>query len=135
MSPEPPLPTATAAADAVARLEVGEVLDAASLFLPHAAVAPEQDRTGGTTTATVPFDGVDGLDAGVWEMSAGTMTDVEADELFVVLAGRATVEILPAHGFAAAVAELRPGSVMRLAAGMHTVWTVTEPLRKVYVSL
>ncbi|TRW44959.1 cupin domain-containing protein [Georgenia yuyongxinii] len=104
------------------------------LPMPHAAVAPEQDRTGGTTTATVPLDGVDGLDVGVWEMSAGTMTDVEADELFVVLAGRATVEILPVNGFTAAVATLRPGTVMRLAAGMHTVWTVTEPLRKVYVA-
>ena len=30
--------------------------------------------------------------------------------------------------------ELRPGSVVRLTAGMRTVWTVRETLRKVYLA-
>ncbi len=59
------------------------------------------------------------------------MRDVEDDEVFVVLAGEATVEfidpVLPPI-------ELRAGSVVRLESGMHTVWTVRETLRKVYVA-
>ena len=31
---------------------------------------------------------------GVWEMTAGAMRDVEADEVFLVIAGRATVEFV-----------------------------------------
>ena len=69
---------------------------------------------------------------GVWEMSAGAMRDVEADEVFVVLAGAATVEFSDP---ALPPIELRPGSVVRLEAGMRTIWTVRETLRKVYVAL
>lgn len=66
---------------------------------------------------------------GMWELSAGTVTDTEVDEVFVVLAGRGTVEFEDGS-----VVELRPGAAVRLHAGDRTTWTVTEPLRKVYVS-
>ena len=71
-----------------------------------------------------------GLEIGVWEMTPGVMTDVEADEVFVVLSGSATIE------FADGTATLRvgPGDVVRLAAGAETVWTVAETLRKVYLT-
>ncbi|MDJ1114611.1 cupin domain-containing protein [Microbacterium dauci] len=68
---------------------------------------------------------------GVWVHTPGVSTDVEEDELFVVLAGRATVTFPDVD---AAPLDLGPGSVGRLAAGTATVWTVTETLRKVYVS-
>ena len=70
------------------------------------------------------------LEIGVWEMSVGTMTDVEVDEVFVVLSGAATVEF--ADGTAAL--RLRAGDIGRLAAGAETTWTVTETLRKIYLS-
>ena len=63
-------------------------------------------------------------------MTAGVMTDVEADEVFVVLSGSATVEF--ADG--TTPLNLGPGDVARLAAGTETVWTVTETLRKVYLT-
>ena len=44
-------------------------------------------------------------------MTPGAMRDVEADEVFVVLAGAATVEF---EDPALAAIELRPGSVVRL---------------------
>lgn len=77
-----------------------------------------------------PLTEFGGLEIGVWEMTPGTMTDVEADEVFVVLSGAATVE------FADGTAPLALGSgdVVRLAAGAATVWTVTETLRKVYLA-
>ena len=48
----------------------------------------------------------------------------------MVIAGRATVAF--ADGRPSIT--LAPGSVVRLDAGAETVWTVTETLRKVYVT-
>lgn len=84
---------------------------------------------GAPTAAVTTLAEVAGAEVGVWEMSPGTVTDVEADEVFVVLSGRATLAV---EG--GATLELGPGSVMRLADGARTTWTVTETLRKVYVT-
>jgi uncharacterized cupin superfamily protein len=64
---------------------------------------------------------------GIWQMTPGVVTDVEADEVFVVVSGRATVEF--ADG---TVLELGPGDVGVLTEGAETTWTVHETLRKVY---
>jgi uncharacterized cupin superfamily protein len=66
---------------------------------------------------------------GIWEITPGTVTDVESDEMFVVLSGRATVEV---EG--GATIDLVPGSVCLLAEGARTIWIVHETLRKVYHS-
>lgn len=66
---------------------------------------------------------------GVWTITAGTSTDVEVDEVAVILSGRGSVEDLDTG----AVVALTPGTVLRLAAGTRTRWTVVEPIRKVYV--
>ena len=71
-----------------------------------------------------------GAELGVWEAAVGTETDTEVDEVFVVLSGAATVQV---EGGPTLV--LRPGTVVRLHAGDRTTWTVTEPLRKLYVAL
>ncbi|MGI9824128.1 cupin domain-containing protein [Agromyces sp. Marseille-Q5079] len=126
------------------RLLAGAVTDAAGLALEHEPVAADQVVTGAPTTGHLVLDstepdGGDDPDAaadagrtiGVWEMTPGAMSDVEADELFVVLTGDATVEFVSP---ALASIELRPGSVVRLTSGMETVWTVRETLRKVYVA-
>ncbi|WP_157594877.1 cupin domain-containing protein [Streptosporangium amethystogenes] len=64
---------------------------------------------------------------GIWEITPGTVVDVERDEMFVVLSGRATLEV-----DGGATLELVPGSVCLLAEGAKTVWIVHETLRKVY---
>ena len=56
--------------------------------------------------------------------------DTEAEEVFVVLSGRATIRFLSP---ALPSLEVGPGSIVHLAEGMQTEWTVTETLRKVYV--
>ncbi|MDX1875705.1 cupin domain-containing protein [Mycolicibacterium sp. 120266] len=89
---------------------------------------PVPDSSARTAVHTLTEFG--GLEIGVWEMTPGVMTDVEADEVFVVLSGAATVEF--ADGTAPLT--LSPGDVVRLAAGTETVWTVTETLRKVYLA-
>ena len=67
------------------------------------------------------------VETGVWEITPGVSTDVEAEETFVVLAGAATVEIEDGPSL-----ELSPGVVAGFAAGARTVWRVRETLRKVY---
>jgi uncharacterized protein len=64
---------------------------------------------------------------GVWEITRGVVRDVEADEVFVVISGRATVEVEGGPTL-----ELEPGVVGVLRAGDRAVWRVHETLRKVF---
>jgi uncharacterized cupin superfamily protein len=113
------------------RLIAGAVTDAAALALRLEAVPATQVVSGAPRAGFATLDESDAGELGVWQMTPGVATDVEADEVFVVLSGAATVEftdpLLP-------TIELRPGSVVRLAAGMHTTWTVHETLRKIYLA-
>nr|WP_281070151.1 cupin domain-containing protein [Paeniglutamicibacter psychrophenolicus] len=100
--------------------------------MDHEPVAPGQAADETTTTAVVELGTLAGAEFGIWEMAAGSMYDVEAEEIFVVTAGHGTVVIAPFEGHPARTADLVPGTIMRLSAGMQTTWTVTEPLRKIY---
>lgn len=105
----------------------GTVTDAAALAPAMTPVPADQVVAGAPATGLVELTDT----IGVWEHTPGTSTDVEVDEVFVVLSGSATVSFeepaLPAI-------ELRPGSIVQLTAGMRTVWTVRETLRKVYIA-
>lgn len=90
-------------------------------------------RLGGTPrTGSVELDAPGGVPMGVWEMTAGAMRDVEVDEVFVVVSGEATVDLVE-DGEVVATVDLRPGVVCRLRAGMTTRWSVPDRLRKVYL--
>ncbi|MCL8250130.1 cupin domain-containing protein [Aeromicrobium fastidiosum] len=71
-----------------------------------------------------------GVEVGVWELTAGTLTDTEVDEVFIVLTGRGEVTFADGE-----VVPVAPGAVVRLRAGERTTWTITETLRKIYVLL
>ncbi|MFC5125280.1 cupin domain-containing protein [Pseudoclavibacter helvolus] len=87
--------------------------------------------SGEPTTAALELGAFAGAEFGLWEMSAGSMFDVEADEVFLVISGTATVEFLEP---ALPPIDLEPGSIVRLGEGMRTRWTVTgAPLRKLYL--
>lgn len=75
----------------------------------------------------------DSLLVGVWQHGVGESTDVEADEVFVVLSGRATIEFDDAESIDAEPIDCGPGDVVMLPAGARTRWTVHETLRKIYV--
>jgi len=119
----------------MSRLALGTVTDAATVALTHEPVPPDQVVAGAPTTGLLELDALGGeevgAEVGIWEMTPGAMRDVEADEVFVVLAGAATVAF---EDPGLAPIELHPGSVVRLTAGMRTVWTVRETLRKVYLA-
>ncbi|MGW9630607.1 cupin domain-containing protein [Agromyces sp. NPDC055520] len=118
------------------RLIAGAVTDAAGLVLDHQPVPAEQVVAGTPATGYRALDSSDAGEIGVWEMTVGAMRDVEVDEVFVVLAGAATVEFehVPSTGRPADPIILAPGVVVRLEAGMTTIWTVRETLRKVFIS-
>jgi uncharacterized cupin superfamily protein len=106
-------------------------VDAGELPLTHEPLPSDEVLAGTPTTAVRELLTLGGVEIGVWEMTPGTATDTEADEVFVVLSGRATISFASSG---LPDLEVGPGSVVRLAEGMRTIWTVTETLRKVYVA-
>jgi uncharacterized cupin superfamily protein len=120
---------------------VGEGLDVSraivvaspdAVALGEEALDPSTILAGSPTTsegeiATVPLTGGGELATGVWRCTEGTVTDVEVDETFVVLSGRATIDH---DGTSHAVG---PGDVCVLPAGAETRWTIHETITKVFV--
>jgi uncharacterized cupin superfamily protein len=117
-------------ASKVIGVKPNSVIHAAAIELDHETVPADQSVRGEPTTAATALDEFGGLEVGVWEMTPGVMTDVEADEVFVVLSGSATVEF----GDGGPMLHIARGDVVRLAEGAETVWTVIETLRKVYLT-
>lgn len=79
-------------------------------------------------TGKVLWEAEDGSQIrGIWQITPGVVTDTEANELFVVVSGRATIEV---EG--GATLEVGPGSACVLREGDRTTWTVHETLRKAY---
>ena len=72
---------------------------------------PEQVLAGDPQTSTYVLTSADGSESGVWRCTPGQFRDVEADETFVVLEGRATIE------WEGGEIEVGPGDVCVLAAG------------------
>ncbi|MCQ9133406.1 cupin domain-containing protein [Streptomyces hilarionis] len=64
---------------------------------------------------------------GIWQITPGVVTDTEADELFVVISGSATIAIEGGP-----VLTVGPGDMAVLREGDRTTWTVHETLRKAY---
>ncbi|MFC7588922.1 cupin domain-containing protein [Nonomuraea antimicrobica] len=87
------------------------------------ALAPEQIVAGDPATSSLELGG----GRGIWEITPGVVTDVESDEIFVVLSGRATIAV-----DGGTTIEVGPGDVCLLAEGARTTWIVHETLRKVY---
>lgn len=109
----------------------GRVTDAAAAVIAHEPFPADEVVAGTPSTAWAALGATPaGDEVGVWEMTAGAARDVEADEVFVVLSGRASVELVDEGR----TLELGPGSVGWLDAGTRTVWTVHETLRKVYIT-
>lgn len=85
----------------------------------------------GTTihTAAYHIGLVEGVHVGVWEAHPGLIAGVTADEVFIVLEGRAEVTFEDTQE----TIQIGPGDVVRLHAGQRNRWRTLEPLRKVSV--
>jgi uncharacterized protein len=105
--------------------------DALTVPVKHEPFEADQLVAGEPTSGWLPLAGIDGIEVGIWEMTPGTITDIEADEVLCVLAGEALIEFLEPS---AESIELRPGSLVRLQVGWRTRWTVTQTVRKIAVT-
>ncbi|MFG3205617.1 cupin domain-containing protein [Streptomyces sp. NPDC048192] len=105
-----------------------------ALRIPDARLEPEpldpQQIVSGNpeVTGKVVWTSPDGRQIrGIWQITPGVVTDTEADELFVVISGSATIEVADGPTL-----EVGPGDMAVLRAGDRTTWTVHETLRKAY---
>jgi uncharacterized cupin superfamily protein len=110
-------------------IERSESLDPMAHELEDWPLEPDQIVDGDPQVSGRVLDtSADGkVERGVWQHTAGVSRDTESDELFVVLTGRATIEV--EHG---PTLEVGPGDVGLLHAGDRTTWTVHEDLRKIF---
>ncbi len=112
-------------------IEPGVVVRLADLPLVHEPVDDAQTLEGAPMVGSAALGSIGGVEVGVWECTAGASTDTEVEEIFMVVSGRARIDFTSP---ALPSIEVGPGDLVRLAAGMQTVWTVTETLRKVYIA-
>jgi uncharacterized cupin superfamily protein len=105
------------------------VVPAAQVPVPLAPVDAAQVRAGAPQAGAAVLWRQGDLEVGVWEHSVGTSTDVEADETFVVVSGRARIDVEGGDSV-----DVGPGDVVHLDEGARTTWTVTQPLRKVFIT-
>ena len=104
--------------------------DVRTRTLPHAAINAANVVGGAPTAGTKSLISQYGSEVGIWEITSGVVTDIEADEVFVVQSGRGRVDFQ--HGDSIL---LTAGSAVRLRAGDRTTWTIYDTLRKLYVLL
>jgi hypothetical protein len=88
---------------------------------------PSSVTAGNPVTSSLVLAESDTVQRGIWQITPGTVTDVEADEMFVVISGRATIAVKGGPVF-----DVGPGDVCVLREGARTTWIVHETLRKVY---
>ena len=69
------------------------------------------------------------VEVGLWEAGPGADTDVEADEVFLVLTGAGTITFDDGSAI-----DLHPGVLVRLHEGDRTTWEISERLRKLYLA-
>lgn len=103
-------------------------VDLTALAVPIEPVANERSVSGAPRDGAIEVTTFGDLEIGVWQMTPGVATDVETDEVFVVLSGAATVTFEDGREIT-----LKPGTLCRLHEGQRTTWHVTETLRKVYL--
>jgi uncharacterized cupin superfamily protein len=107
---------------------MNQVFDAVTAPLRYTELPADKCPDGVLATGVDMLGTTEALEVGVWEHPVGTSTDIETDEVFVVLSGSGRVTLDDGR-----VLHLRPGTVGTLTAGTPTTWEIDEPRRKVWV--
>lgn len=99
------------------------------VVVEHAPLNSAQVVSGNVTTGGVELVGTEKLKVGVWEHSGNSVsTDVENEEVFVVLSGKGKVWLEDGSFL-----ELAPGVIGRFKQGEKTRWEIEETMRKVFI--
>lgn len=106
------------------------VTHARTAIVPLDPVPAEETVSGLPRQGTKELGVIGGAETGIWELRGGTVTDTEVDEVFVVLSGEASIEMLD-EGH---TVDVKAGDVMRLVAGTRTRWVVPDHIRKIYIT-
>lgn len=103
---------------------------AADAQLDRSAVPADQIESGSPETGILELPDFAGVSVGIWEHTEGVSTDTEADEVFIVISGGATIEFTDED---TPPLEVAAGDIVRLSAGVKTRWIVRDHIRKVYL--
>ena len=87
------------------------------------------DEPNALDTAAAALVSIGELEVGLWEAGPGVDSDVEVDEIFLVLSGAGSVSFADGSRL-----DLHPGVLVRLHAGDETIWEITQRLRKLYLA-
>lgn len=109
---------------------VNGVVRGRGAIVPLTPVPADEVDTGAPRQGEVELGRIGDCETGIWELRGGAVLDTEIDEMFVVISGGATVELLD-EGRSI---DVKTGDVMRLTAGTRTRWVVTDHVRKVYLA-
>lgn len=104
--------------------------NAVDLPLVHRPLGQDDSGLSEVTTAVATLATLGDMEVGVWEHSVGVSTDIEVEKVFVVLSGAGHVTCDEGG-----VINLAPGVVGLLPVGARTTWTITDPVRKVWITL
>lgn len=91
------------------------------------ALDPSQIILGDPQVSSLTLYEGDGCEAGLWQITPGEVTDVEAEESFMVIKGRAIIEYADGRAFT-----VGPGDTHHFEGGEETTWKVEETLLKSY---
>lgn len=88
---------------------------------------PSQIIVGNPEVSSLTLYEQDGVEAGLWQITPGEVTDVEATETFMVIKGRAVIEYSDGRAFT-----VGPGDSHHFEGGEETTWKVEQTLLKAY---
>lgn len=108
---------------------MSRVIRLADVDVPLEPLPAREVVAGAPAAGSIALATIGEAEVGVWRMTAGVATDVEADEAFIVLSGRATIRFADDE-----TVDVAAGDLVTLRAGERTEWTVHETLTKVYVA-
>lgn len=98
--------------------------------IPLAPLPASDVVQGEPAAAAVELTRVGDVAVGVWQMTAGIARDTEADEVFLVLGGRAEIVFVDSDERI----EVGVGDLVTLHEGERTEWIVHEAITKVWIA-
>lgn len=103
---------------------------ALDLTITTVPVSADQVVSGHPETGVAEWKSWNGLEVGVWDMTPGVMSDIESDEICIIIDGAGFVE-RTING-ATIQQALEPGAIFHLREGEKTLWHVSRKVRKIY---